>query len=100
MHAHRNMTCLNLVCCLPAFGTRNKCQVASSRLAAYLHVSVIMQPPPVPLNPGFPSRILSRSFGENLQVVRDKIRDGKLGFEATLQLKASCQNQSVLKKSG
>ena len=42
-----------------------------------------MQPPPVASNPGFSSRILSRSFGENLQAVRDKIRDGKLGFEAT-----------------
>ena len=26
---------------------------------------------------------LSCSFGENLQAVRDKIGDGKLGFEAT-----------------
>ena len=41
-----------------------------------------MQSPPVASNPGFSSRILSRSFGENLRAVRDKIRDGKLGFEA------------------
>ena len=32
-------------------------------------------------NPGFPFRILSRSFGEKS---RDKIRNGKRGFEATV----------------
>ena len=42
-----------------------------------------MQPPPVALNPGFPSRILSHSFGENLQAVRDKIGNRKLGFKAS-----------------
>ena len=42
-----------------------------------------MQPSPVASNPSFPSQILSHSFGENLQAVRDKIRDGKLWFEAT-----------------
>ena len=49
----------------------------------YLRMSVSMQPSPVASNPGFPSRILFHSFGENLQAVRDNIRDGKLGFEAT-----------------
>ena len=42
-----------------------------------------MQPPPVASYLGFLSRILSRNFRESLQAVRDKIRDGKLGFEAT-----------------
>ena len=42
-----------------------------------------MQPPPVASNPGFPSQILSRTFGENLPAVWNKIRDEKLGFEAT-----------------
>ena len=42
-----------------------------------------MQPPPAASNLGFSSRILSHSFRENLKAVRDKIRDGKLGFKAT-----------------
>ena len=42
-----------------------------------------MQPPPVASNTGFSSRILSRNFGENIQAMRDKIWDGKLGFAAT-----------------
>ena len=34
-------------------------------------------------HPGFPSRILSRSFGENFSpTLRDKIWNGKPGFEA------------------
>ena len=40
-----------------------------------------MKPPPVASNLGFSSRILFRSFRENLQVVRDNIQDGKFGFE-------------------
>ena len=44
------------------------------------------------LNPGFPFQILSCSFGEKSEVnsdfspkLQDKIRNGKPGFEATLQ---------------
>ena len=32
-------------------------------------------------NPGFPFRILSRSFGDKFQKLRDKIRNGKPGFK-------------------
>ena len=59
-----------------------------------------MQPPPVASNPGFTSRILSRSFGENLQAVRDKIEDGELGFEATPTAEDKFSNQSLLETSG
>ena len=93
------MTCLNLqtmneliVCYLPAFGSKRQ-------LGAYLHVSVSMQPPPVASNPGFPSRTLSHSFGENLQAARDKMRDRKLGFEATL-IAENKLSKSVLETSG
>ena len=38
-------------------------------------------------NPGFPFRILSCSFGEKLEVkLRDKIRNGKPGFEVSIWL--------------
>ena len=33
-------------------------------------------------NPGFPFRILSRSFGEKFQKLWDKIRNGKPGLKA------------------
>ena len=60
-----------------------------------------MQPPAVASNPGFPSRILSRSFGENLQAVRDKIGDGELGFKATpTTVEDKLSNQSLLETRG
>ena len=49
-----------------------------------------MRPTPAASNPGFLSHFCLALLGEipmqwetNLQAVRDKIRDGKLGFEAT-----------------
>ena len=48
-----------------------------------------------------PARILSRRFGEDLQAVRDKIRDGKLGFEATPTVEDKLSKTvSLLKTSG
>ena len=69
-----SMTCFQTVnkmtvCCLPAF-----CHNASwIQLDLNLDVSVSIRPPPVALNLGFPSQILSHSFRENLQAVWDKI---------------------------
>ena len=41
--------------------------------------------------PGFPFRILSRSFGEKL---RDKMRNGKPGFEASIYLLSLLNSQN------
>ena len=49
-----------------------------------------MQPPPVALNPGFPSWILSGSVRENLQAVRDKFQDRKPWIRG---YPYSCQNR-------
>ena len=53
-------------------------------------MSVSMRPTPAASNPGILSHFCLALLGEismqwetNLQAVRDKIRDGKLGFEAT-----------------
>ena len=50
---------MNVVCCLPAFGSKR--QLVPARLPTLIRVSVSMQPPPVASNPGFSSRILSPS---------------------------------------
>ena len=65
---------MNVVCCLPAFGSKR--QLVPARLPTLICVSVSMQPPPVASNPGFHP-------GFYLQALQNKIRDGKLGFEAT-----------------
>ena len=41
-------------------------------------------------NPGFPFRILSRSFGEKSPKLQDKIRNGKPGFEARNGVRVCC----------
>ena len=54
-----------------------------------------MGSPTLASNPGFPFQILSRNFGEKL---RDKIRNGKPGFEASPTLPLLCSQNVATDK--